>query len=124
METRVLIVDDDDRLRDVLSLYLDFEDGLAVAGTAGDAEEATALAPTLRPDAIVLDYHMPGVDGIDAIPMLRDALPGVRIVMFSADDDRRACDEAMARGATGYVTKNGQQGLDDIVRLLRSEAAA
>lgn len=120
MEKRVLIVDDDDRLRDVLSLYIDYEDGLQVAGTAADATAATQMAITLRPDAIVLDYHMPGVDGITAIPMLRDAAPDVRIVMFSADDDRHASAAAMASGAAGYVTKNGQQGLDDVMRLLRA----
>lgn len=124
MDTRVLIVDDDDRLRDVLSLYIDYEDGLQVAGTAADATEATLMASRLRPDAIVLDYHMPGVDGITAIPLLRDALPDVRIVMFSADDDRDASAAAIACGAAGYVTKNGQQGLDDVVRLLRDVPAA
>lgn len=124
MDTRVLIVDDDDRLRDVLSLYIDYEDGLQVAGSAGDVAEATLMASTLRPDAIVLDYHMPGVDGITAIPLLRDALPDVRIVMFSADDDRDASAAAIASGATAYVTKNGQQGLDDVVRLLRDAPAA
>src|SRR5687768_9748369 len=56
MDTRVLIVDDDDRLRDVLSLHIDYEEGLEVAGTAADAASATALASELRPDAIVLDY--------------------------------------------------------------------
>ena len=124
MDTRVLIVDDDDRLRDVLSLYIDYEDGLQVAGSAADVAEATLMATTLRPDAIVLDYHMPGVDGIAAIPLLRDALPDVRIVMFSADDDRDASAAAMASGATAYVTKNGQKGLDDVVRLLRDAPAA
>ena len=124
MDTRVLIVDDDDRLRDVLSLYIDYEDGLSVAGTAGDAAEATAMTRELQPDAIVLDYHMPGVDGIAAIPLLRDAMPDVRIVMFSADDDREASEAAIASGAAGYVTKNGQQGLDAVVRLLRETSAA
>ena len=124
METRVLIVDDDDRLRDVLSLYIDHEDGLEVAGTAADATEAAELASRLRPDAIVLDYHMPGMDGLEAIPMLRLALPDVRIVMFSADDDRDASDVALASGAAGYVTKNGQRGLDDVVRLLLDHPAA
>ena len=123
METRVLIVDDDDRLRDVLSLYIGFEDGLEVAGTAADAAEAATMATSLRPDAIVLDYHMPGVDGLAAIPLLRDALPDVRIVMFSADDDRAASEAAIASGAAGFVTKNGQRGLDDVVRLLRGAAA-
>lgn len=120
MQTRVLIVDDDDRLRDVLSLYIDYEDGLEVAGAAADAAEAAEMAARLRPDAIVLDYHMPGMDGLEAIPMLRLAVPDVRIVMFSADDDRGASDVALASGACGYVTKNGQQGLDDVVRLLRA----
>lgn len=118
MEKRILIVDDDDRMRDALSLYIGFEDGLSVAGTAGNATEAQSMAEALIPDAIVLDYHMPGVDGLDAIPLLRSALPNVRIVMFSADDDAAASATAMARGASGYVMKNGQQGLDDVVALL------
>ena len=120
MEKRILIVDDDDHLRDMLSLYIDYEDGFEVAGTAADAAEATALALRLRPDAIVLDHHMPGVDGIAAIPALRDAVPDARIVMFSANDDGKAFAAAMASGAAGYVTKNGQQGLDDVLRLLRA----
>ena len=120
MDTRVLIVDDDDRLRDVLSLYIGAEEGLEVAGTAADAEEATTLAKKLNPDAIVLDYHMPGIDGLHAIPLLQDAAPDVCIVMFSADDDGEASATAMELGAAGYVTKNGQRGLDDVVALLRA----
>lgn len=120
MDTRVLIVDDDDRLREVLSVYIGFEDGLTVAGTASSASEAADLAMTLTIDAIVLDYHMPGIDGIEAIPMLRHAAPHVRIVMFSADDDRRASEAALELGAAAYVPKNGQQGLDDVVRLLKT----
>ncbi|MPZ73101.1 MAG: response regulator [Nitriliruptorales bacterium] len=120
MDRRILIVDDDDGLREVLSLYIGFEDGLEVVGTAATASEAADLVTKVTIDAIVLDYHMPGVDGIEAIPMLRAAAPAARIVMFSADDDRRASDEAIERGAAAYVTKNGQQGLDDIIRQLKA----
>ena len=120
MDTQVLIVDDDDRLREVLSLYIGFEDGLEVAGTAASASEAADLAGELNIDAIVLDYHMPGMDGLAAIPLLQLAVPNVRIVMFSADDDRHASDAALAMGVAGYVAKNGQNGLDDVVRLLKA----
>jgi two-component system nitrate/nitrite response regulator NarL len=120
LDLRVLIVDDDHRLRDVLALYISAEDGLLVAGTAADSEEARMLAAELHPDAIVLDYHMPGIDGLDTIPLLREVSPAARIVMFSADDDCEAANAAMARGAAGYVTKNGQRGLDDVVALLRA----
>ena len=120
METRVLIVDDDDRLREVLAVYIEITEGLAVAGTAADTVSATALAAQVRPDAIVLDYHMPGIDGLDAIPLLRDAAPDVRIVMFSADDTSVASATALERGATAYVTKNGMQALDDVIALLRA----
>lgn len=120
MDRRVLIVDDDDRLRDVLSLCIDLEEGLEVAGTAGNAAEATRLAFALHPDVIVLDYHMPDVDGIEAIPQLRHAAPDVRIVMFSADDDDAASATALARGAIAFVTKSGQDGLDEVVRLARA----
>ena len=120
MDTKVLIVDDDDRLREVLSLYIGFEDGLEVAGTASSASEAADMAGALAIDAIVLDYHMPDMDGLAAIPMLQHAAPHARIVMFSADDDRNASDAALALGVAGYVAKNGQNGLDDVVRLLKA----
>lgn len=116
----MLVVDDDDRLREVLAVYIECSDGLVLAGTAADAEAAAILAARLRPDAIVLDYHMPGIDGLDAIPLLRRAAPDVRIVMFSADDDRRASSTALERGAAGYVTKNGLHGLEDVMALLRT----
>lgn len=116
----MLIVDDDDRLREVLAVYIQFEDGLTVAGTAADTESATLLAAQTHPDAIVLDYHMPGIDGLDAIPLLRDVAPDVRIVMFSADDNSDASATALERGATGYVTKNGLRALDDVMELLRA----
>lgn len=119
MDTRVLIVDDDDRLREVLAVYIECSDGLVVAGTAPDVETAATLAASVLPDAIVLDYHMPDIDGLEAIPLLRHAAPDVRIVMFSADDDSHASATALERGAAGYVTKNGLRGLDDVVALLR-----
>ena len=124
LDTRVLIVDDDDRLRDVLAVYIQYEDGLEVAGTAQDAQEAISMVVDLLPDAIVLDYHMPGLNGIEALPLLRDAAPGVRIVMFSADDDYDASDLALARGADGFITKNGQQGLDEVMALLHTAPPA
>jgi DNA-binding NarL/FixJ family response regulator len=120
VDTRVLIVDDDDRLREVLAVYIQFEEGLQVAGTAADTMSATELAAQVHPDAIVLDYHMPGIDGLDAIPMLRDVAPDVRIVMFSADDNADASATALERGAAGYVTKNGLGALDDVMALLRA----
>ena len=119
-DTRVLIVDDDDRLREVLSLYIDLEDGLEVAGTASSASEAAGLAGELNIDAIVLDYHMPDMDGLAAIPLLLQAAPHARIVMFSADDNRQASDAALALGVAGFVAKNGQNGLDDVMRLLKA----
>ena len=78
------------------------------------------MVAELGPDAIVLDYHMPGLNGLEALPILRHAAPHARIVMFSADDDTSASRTAMERGADGYITKNGQQGLDDVVALLRT----
>ena len=113
-------MDDDDRLRDVLSVYIQYEDGLEVAGTAHDAQEALAMVIELLPDAIVLDYHMPGLNGLEALPLLREAAPKARIVMFTADDDTNASQAALNRGADGFITKNGQKGLDDVMALLHT----
>src|SRR3712207_9595642 len=79
----VLIVDDDDGVREVLRLFAEAR-GLDVVGEARDGRAAVELAAQLRPDAIVLDEEMPEVTGLEAIPMLRRHAPGAVIVFYSS----------------------------------------
>jgi two-component system invasion response regulator UvrY len=101
---RVLVVDDDDAVRTVLSHVLT-DEGFDVVGVAADGLEAVALARTLHPDTIVLDVRMPGVGGIEAARRIRPVDPNVRLVMLSAYDDPTLQREAAAAGASRFLIK-------------------
>ena len=101
--TRVLIVDDTEDMRILCSVALRTDVRFEVCGQAVDGVDAVEQATELQPDAILLDVAMPRMDGITALPRLRDACPGVRIVVHSADAHNR--EAAMAAGADLFLTK-------------------
>jgi len=78
---------------------------LAVVGEAGDAGQALRLLPALRPDVVLLDNHLPGVRGVDAIAGLRQACPDSRIVMLTVSEDGADLSAALRHGAQGYLLK-------------------
>ena len=100
---RVLIVDDQESVRDAVRLILDFEGGITVVGTASNGLAALRLSRELRPDVMVLDLHMPGMDGFAVIRELAATLPDVRVVVLSGDVAFRAT--ALAFGAARFVAK-------------------
>ena len=79
---------------------------MEVVGECGDAREAVAELGQLEPDVILLDITMPGLSGIDAIPLLRRALPQVRIVMLTHHEGQSFVDQALRLGASGYISKD------------------
>ena len=99
----VLVVDDSDVLRTVVSHYLDDESDLRVIASVGTAGEAVEHALRLSPDVILLDHDMPGRTGLDVLPELRACSPWARIVVFSAAPDIRQ--DALQRGADEFVGK-------------------
>jgi DNA-binding NarL/FixJ family response regulator len=99
----VLVVDDSEVLRTVVTHYLDDEADLRVVASVGTAGEALEHAQQLAPDVILLDHDMPGRTGLDVLPELRACTPDARIVVFSADADIE--DDAMRRGADEFVGK-------------------
>ena len=103
---RVLIADDQRVVRDGLTMLVGLIDGVEIAGSASDGEEAVRLAVTHRPDVILMDLRMPGVDGIAATAQLRDRLPSARVLVLTtyADDDTIL--PALRAGARGYLTKD------------------
>ncbi len=111
MVCRVVVVDDADAVRDLLSICFEMEDDLQIVGTGDDGLEAVDLAGRLRPDVVVLDNQMPHLDGIDAIPLIRGVAPGARIVVFSACES--AQEAALEAGAYAYVGKG--QPLETLV---------
>lgn len=104
MATRVLIVDDHPITRDALDSLLRAH-GFEVAGVAADGEEAVAAARSLRPDLVLLDLAMPGVDGLAALPRLREAAPDCEVVVLTASGTEENLLAAIRGGAAGYLLK-------------------
>ncbi|MEO8807857.1 MAG: response regulator [Burkholderiaceae bacterium] len=102
---RILVVDDHTLFRRGLTALLQRDPQFEVVGDAGDAGEALRRAQALRPDLILLDNHLPGVNGVDALPALLEAAPGVRVLMLTVSEDERDLAAALRGGACGYLLK-------------------
>jgi two-component system chemotaxis response regulator CheB len=102
---RVLVADDAPALRALLRAALEQEGRVEVVGEAEDGEHAVALAAALRPDVVVLDIQMPGVDGLSALPAIRRAAPAARVVVLSGCEAAATAHRALALGARRYVEK-------------------
>jgi DNA-binding NarL/FixJ family response regulator len=103
---RVLVADDHPLVRDGLVRALTDDGRFAVVGEANDGHQAVTLAEQLRPDLIVLDVRMPGLDGIQAMTEITQQHPDARVVLLSAFDDEVVVKTALAKGAAGYLTKD------------------
>lgn len=100
---RVLIVDDHDGVRGATRLILAFESDIQVVGDAANGLAGLRLTRDLRPDVMVLDLSMPGMDGFDVMRQLQSARSEARVVILSGDAAMRAA--ALACGAAGFVAK-------------------
>jgi len=124
MAERVLIVDDHPLTRGALWALLD-QHGFAVVGEAADGAEAVAAARRLLPDLVVLDLSMPGLDGLTALPRLREAAPGCEVVVLTASGTEENLLGAIAGGAAGYLLKSEppERIVDFLRGVARGEAA-
>lgn len=103
---RVYLLDDQAILRAGFRSLLNQSEDVEVVGECGDAREAVAELEQLEPDVILLDITMPGLSGIDAIPLLLRAVPEVRIVMLTHHEGQSFVDQALRLGASGYISKD------------------
>ena len=101
----LFLIDDHTLLRRGLVALLGQHADLRVVGEAGDAGQALRLLPVLRPDVILLDNHLPGVRGVDAIADLREASPASRVIMLTVSEDGEDLASALRHGAHGYLHK-------------------
>ncbi len=101
----VFVVDDHTLFRRGLVALLGLDEGLRVVGEAGDAGQALRLVGSLQPQVILLDNHLPGVLGVDAIAGLREAAPASRVVMLTVSEDGQDLAAALRHGAQGYLLK-------------------
>jgi two-component system nitrate/nitrite response regulator NarL len=102
---RILVIDDHTLFRRGLTALLTRDPGLSVIADAADAGEALRKAKALQPDLILLDNHLPGVNGVDALPALLEAVPKVCILMLTISEDENDLAAALRRGAAGYLLK-------------------
>ena len=103
---RVLIADDQRVVRDGLSMLVSLIDDVEIVGLACDGTEAVRLAEEHRPDVILMDLRMPGVDGATATAQVRQRLPGTQVLVLTTYSDEAAILAALRAGALGYLTKD------------------
>jgi DNA-binding NarL/FixJ family response regulator len=117
---RIVIADDQASVREGLVLLLGGLPGIDVVGAAADGEQALELVAEHQPDAILLDLHMPVLDGIGATRRLAAEHPGVAIVVLTTYADDTSVLEALRAGARSYLTKDADR--TDIARALQAAA--
>jgi DNA-binding NarL/FixJ family response regulator len=118
---RVLLVDDHALFAEALMLTLGIDRRIEVIGHARTGIEAIALSRELCPDVVLMDLHMPGMDGIEATKAVRGVRPGTRVVMLTASDAREHVRWAHEAGAARYVTKDASalELLDTVLEVAR-----
>jgi DNA-binding NarL/FixJ family response regulator len=116
---RVLVADDQAAVREGLATLLDLTPGIEVIGEARDGAEAVRLVAEHSPDVVLMDLHMPGVDGIEATARIAREHPDVRVVVLTTYADNASIQGALRAGALGYLTKDA-----DRVQIARAVQAA
>lgn len=105
-EVKVMVVDDQQLMRDGISSLLDIQDGINVIGTASNGQEALDKALSLKPDVILMDVRMPLMNGITATEQIRQQLPTCQVLMLTTFDDEEDIVKALVAGASGYLLKD------------------
>jgi DNA-binding NarL/FixJ family response regulator len=116
---RVLIADDHPMFRFGLQVLLDIEEGLVVVGETGDGAEAVVMAAELRPDVVLMDINLPGLNGVEATRQIVQARPQTAVLIITMLDDDTVF-AAMRAGARGYLLK-GAEG-EETLRAIRAVA--
>lgn len=121
MGTSVLIVDDHAMVRAGIRVLLELQPDLKVVGEARDAAEALASARELRPDVVLMDIGLQGLDGIAATRQIRDAVPSVKIIVLTQHENKEYVLPALRAGASGYIVKRSEG--DELVTAIRAVQA-
>jgi PAS domain S-box-containing protein len=120
----VLVVDDAEDLRMLLRARMETRHGLTVVGEAADGLTAVELASELQPDLVMLDLAMPRMDGLEALPLIRAAVPGVRVIVLSGFNQNTLAEKAIEAGADRYVVKGGSmRQLLELVEMVLDQAS-
>jgi len=116
---RLLVVDDQSLIRDGIASLLNLQEDLEVVATASNGLDAISAARTYSPDVILMDIHMPELDGISATEKIKEAFPALRVLMLTTFDDEEYIVKALQAGASGYLLKDlPTEDLAKAIRLL------
>jgi DNA-binding NarL/FixJ family response regulator len=119
--TKCLAVDDHPTVRKGLGLMFGQADDLELIGSVETGEEVVEAVERLRPEVVIVDVRLPGVDGISVVKQISQAAPEVKTVVFSAYGDKRLLSDALSAGADGYVLKGSPP--EDLLRAVRTVSA-
>ena len=103
---RVIIADDQPLMRDGLMSLLNLRESIEVIGTASDGREAFEKATALKPDIILMDIRMPGVNGVEGARLFASHLPDIKVLMLTTFNDSELIFDALNEGASGYLLKD------------------
>lgn len=117
---RVLLVDDHVLFRSGVKALLQRTDEFEVVDETGDGLEGIKRARSLKPDVVLLDLHMPGVSGLEAVKAIAEENPGTRVLMLTVSEDAEDLMDALRSGASGYLLKNIE--MDDLLAAIRRAA--
>ena len=118
----VVLVEDNDTFRQALELMLGLTPDVAVVAALPDGESALSVCPELQPDVVLVDYRLPGLDGVETTSALRAALPETAVVVLTAAAEHEEVHALYDAGAVACLTKD--RGVEEIVGAIRSAAAA
>jgi DNA-binding NarL/FixJ family response regulator len=109
MSIRLIVADDHPILRAGLKGLLNADPGIEVIGEADDGEQTVALTATCQPDLVLMDIHMPRLDGVQATRKILEQSPTTRVLILSMHEDREMLQECLRAGASGYVIKRAAE---------------
>ena len=117
---RILIVDDHTLFRSGIKALLQRQEDFEVVGEAGDGLEGLKRAKSLQPDVVLLDLHMPGIGGREAVKLLSEEVPACNVLLLTVSEDAEDLIETIRAGARGYLLKNIET--DFLLNAIRSAA--
>lgn len=106
MAIRIILFDDDERLRASMKMLLDGMEGYQVVGDFGNADHADDTVKKMQPDIAIMDIDMPGVDGIKGLELIKKTKPEIAIIMHTVFEDDDRLFRSLCAGASGYLLKN------------------
>ena len=121
---KVLIVDDQEMIRQSLTVILNVSAGIEVADTADSGSEALEKVAALKPDVVLMDIRMPGMDGVEATRLIKEKYPHIKVIVLTTFDDDEYVFGALKHGASGYLLKgSGVSELSNAIRIAHSGGA-